>query len=294
MKHIPAIATPPAFGTLPYSMTNDYLFRAVLQKNNNVLKGLICALLHLKPHEVFSVSITNPIELGKAIDNKTFILDVKVLLNNHTRINLEMQVLNEGNWPERSLSYLCRSFDTLLKSQDYSQVQPAIHIGFLNFTLFPEYPEFFANYMLMNVKNYSIYSDKFRLSVVDLTQIHLATDEDKDYLIDYWASLFNATTWEDIHMIAQKSNCLKEASETLYQLIQDENIRLQCQARDDYYRRERKLEKVETMEAAILELTSINEELISTNKELTFSNLEKDNLIEKLKAEIEQLRNGSR
>ena len=44
----------------------------------------------------------NPIMLGEAINHKTFFLDVFVILNNHTRINLELQVVNEQNWPERS------------------------------------------------------------------------------------------------------------------------------------------------------------------------------------------------
>ena len=31
----------------PYGMTNDYMFRLILEKNNYVLKGLICSLLSL-------------------------------------------------------------------------------------------------------------------------------------------------------------------------------------------------------------------------------------------------------
>ena len=38
----------PQSGALIVPMTNDYLFRALLQRNNLVLKGLICALLHMK------------------------------------------------------------------------------------------------------------------------------------------------------------------------------------------------------------------------------------------------------
>ncbi len=34
-------------GKLPYKLTNDYMFRAVFQKNQNALKGLLCALLGL-------------------------------------------------------------------------------------------------------------------------------------------------------------------------------------------------------------------------------------------------------
>lgn len=59
-----------ATGAIPYNMTNDYMFRAVLQKNNKVLKGLICALLHLNETEVISVTIMNPIILGDALEDK--------------------------------------------------------------------------------------------------------------------------------------------------------------------------------------------------------------------------------
>lgn len=31
-------------GVIPYNMTNDYMFRYILQENETVLRGLICAL----------------------------------------------------------------------------------------------------------------------------------------------------------------------------------------------------------------------------------------------------------
>ena len=80
------------------------------------------------------------------------------------------------------------------------------------------------------------YRDKLQLRVLDLTQIELATDEDKAHNIDYRAKLFNAKTWEELNMLASEKDILKEASETVYTLTQEEKIRLQCQAREDYYR----------------------------------------------------------
>ena len=68
-------------------------------------------------------------------------------------------------------------------------------------------------------------------------EIYLATDEDKACHIDFWASLFKARTWEELHMLSQNNEYLKEASETVYHLTQEEKVRLQCQAREDYYRR---------------------------------------------------------
>lgn len=244
-----------ATGIIDYQFTNDYMFRAILQKNKTVLKALICALLHLHPKDITSVSITNPIELGKRMEDKDFILDIVISLNDNLLINLEMQIANQLNWTDRSLIYLCRTFDQLNSGQDYSETKPAIHIGFLDFTPFPKIPEFYATYKLLNVKNQNIYSDKFILSVVDLTQIALATEEDKAHQIDYWAKLFKATTWEEIRMIANKDKYLREASETLYTLNADEMIRQQCQARADYYRLHnsinRKLEQLTSQNNAL-------------------------------------------
>lgn len=225
-----------ATGKMPYSLTNDYLFRALLQRNNRVLKHLICALLHLRPEEVSTVTIENPIVLGDALDSKTFVLDVRVLLDNHALLNLEMQVVNYMNWPERSLSYLCRNFDQLQSGQDYHEALPVIHIGFLDFTLFPEHPEFYATYKLLNVKNHHIFTDKFVLSVVDLKQIEMATEEDRRWRIDYWANLFKATTWEEVKMLAEQNPIMEDAVVTMYEMSAEDAIREQCWAREDYYK----------------------------------------------------------
>lgn len=232
-----------ATGVIQYNMTNDYMFRYILQKNKKVLKGLICSLLHLQPEQIKNVEITNPIDLSEDIDGKDFILDINVLLNDNTQINLEMQVENKHNWPDRSLAYLCRSFDQLYRGQEYEEALPVIHIGFLDYTLFPDVPEFYTKNMLMNVKNHRIYNDKFTLSVVDLSQIELATEEDKAYNIDYWARLFKAKTWEDIKMLAEKNEYLQEAAQSVYMANAEEIVRQKCRAREDAERHERTLKR---------------------------------------------------
>lgn len=67
-----------------------------------------------------------------------------------------------------------------------------------------------------------ILADIHSLSVLDLTRIDLATEEDRQYQIDHWASLFSATTWEELKMLAQDNDYIKEASETVYHLTQEE------------------------------------------------------------------------
>ncbi|MBO6299221.1 MAG: hypothetical protein J6N53_10280 [Lachnospiraceae bacterium] len=73
---------------------------------------------------------------------------------------------------------------------------------------------------------------------MDLTRIDLATTEDQEYNIDKWARLFKAKTWEDIKMVAAKNQMIDDAATTIYQLTADERIRQQCEAREDYLRRQ--------------------------------------------------------
>ena len=232
-----------ATGKLKYNLTNDYLFRATLQESPATLREVVRSVLGLSLEQICSVEILNPIILGQNIAAKDFILDVRVLLNNNTQVNLEMQVLNHGNWPERSLQYLCRSFDQLNKGEDYLHVKPVIQVCFLNFTLFEDNREFFSTHMFTNIKNHRIYSDKLKLLVVDLTCIELATEEDKNRHTDCLAKLFKATTWEEIKMLASNNTMIENAAETIYRLSADEAIREQCEAREDYYRLQRTVQK---------------------------------------------------
>lgn len=237
-----------ATGKVDYTFTNDYMFRIVFQENLIALKGLICSVLCMEEHKVKEIKILNPIVPGKAIDNKTFIMDIKITLNDDTILNLEMQVRDEGNWQERSLSYLCRNFDNLNKGSDYSEIKKAIHIGFLNYTLFPDKPEFCAAYMMQNIRNHNIYSSKFLLKVIELNQIELATDEDRANGIDQWAKLFNSTTWEEFRMCAQNNEAIEEAVKDIYKYNSDWLIREECIAREEYYARQKyKDDKIKTL-----------------------------------------------
>ena len=232
-----------ATGELNIKLVNDYLFRALLQKNNRVLKGVIASLLHMKMEDIQSVIIKNEIILGKHIPDKAFILDIRVLMNDNSIINLEMQVVDQCNWVERSMSYLCRCFDNLSKGDDYINAKPVVQIGLLDYTLFPDAPEFYASYYLMNEKSHKIYSDKLRISVVDLTHIDLATDEDKLYGIDHWARLFKSRTWEDLKMLAENNPIIDEAASTIYSISQDNILLEQIRARDEAIAHENYLRK---------------------------------------------------
>lgn len=297
-----------ATGTNPYGLTNDCMFHMVFQKDMVALEGLICAVLHLEPENIKEIEVCNPLEIGKTIDSKNFYLDLKIEFNNDTIVNLEMQLMNRGNWPERSLSYLCRSYDSLEKGEDYKNVRSAIHIGFIDFTLFPDEPEFCATYMLSNVKTNRIYTSKFKLKVVELNHTEIATDEDKYYKIDRWARLFKSTTWEELRMCAGEDAAMQSAVKMVYEYNEEEAVRDMCRARkealafEEYMKqeKERLLAQKEALESEIKQAV-VEKEQAETEKEVyrqRAENLEAEvegmkYEMERLQKEIEELRKRS-
>lgn len=80
-------------------------------------------------------------------------------------------------------------------------------------------------------------------------------------------------------MLAQKDEYIQDASNTIYQLSQEEMIRLQCQAREDYYRRQRSVERR-------------MQEQSNTIQEQENIIAEQQDTIAALQAEMERLRKG--
>ncbi len=223
-------------GTLDIKPKNDYMFRAVLQSNKKALKGLLSALLSISIEDMIDVDILNPIKLGEAFDEKTIVLDLNILLNNGKIINLEMQILNQGDWSERSLYYLSKNYAQLKRGQTYKDILPVTHIGIVDFSPFPENKQFYSEYYLRETKTNHKYSDKLCIRMLNLTQIENVTDEERQSTLYQWAKLFRATTWEEIKMLANKDSSISEFTSTLYEMSEDEKIYQQCLARERYER----------------------------------------------------------
>lgn len=223
-----------ATGKIPYGFTNDYMFRAVFQKNQKALKGLLSAVLGMSQEEIVSCEITNPIILGEAIDDKTCVLDIRLVLNYEKKINLEMQIGNILNWPKRSLYYTCDMYVDLHKGEDYEQAQPCIHIGFVNTSPFKDYHEFYSKYQLVNVENGHVYTGDFVLIVIQLDQVNKVVVDNQNRDIYRWTKLFMAREWEEVFQMAEESEAMQEAVVTLCNMTEDEKIKQQCWARQRY------------------------------------------------------------
>ena len=136
----------------------------------------------------------------------------------------------------------------------------------------------------VNEKNLQTYTDKFRLGVLNLKQIELATEEDKQFKIDYWAKFFKAKTWEEIKMLAAQYPIIADAAVSIHEMTAEEKIRAICETRADYDRIER------TWKLEIAELQEANDNLQEANDNLQAQLNDSNSENAQLRAEIEALK----
>lgn len=210
--------------------------------------------------------------------------NVAGMVNGATRQKLTQAAMRKMMIPKRTLDEQINIVDKLnrvveikkKRQKELEELDNLIKSQFVN-----PYPHYFftrCGQLFFFVDNHLLYSDKFALSVVNLRQIELATEEDKTYHIDYWARIFKAKTWEDIKMLAKENEYLQEAANSLYVANADEIVRQQCRAREDAERRERTLERDKRL------LEEKNVKLANQIDELTQQNNEKDARIAELEA----------
>ena len=253
-----------------------------MQRNQDILKSLIGACLHLSADQIQTVEVLNPIMLGKQVGDKEYLLDLKVLMNSSVSLDMEMQVVDYHDWPERSLQYLCRLFDDLNRGAGYKETKSAIHIGILDYEVFPGKCTLRDAYCLMNEKTYAPYTDKFWIYQICLKKAEEATEEDRLFKTDLWARFFKTTSWEDLIMLARKDMVIASAVETVNQLWADREIRYQIEAREDRIKREKAREE---------QLRLADETIANQKKEINDQREEINNQKEELKMQRELLAN---
>ena len=215
-----------------YGMSNDYLFKAVMQEQDDVLRNLLCALLNLQEEDVVTCKIENPIRLGESVGDKECILDIKLLLNGNKNINVELQIKKDDDWPERSLLYWARSYDDIKAGESYRNLKPTYHIGIIDFPLYEGDDELYSEYRILDVENHRIYTEKFGIYVLNLSNVDNPKNADKQVV--KWARIFKAKTLKELEEIAGEEEAFKKMVLEIRKLSKDEKVKQQMAARADY------------------------------------------------------------
>ena len=194
-------------------------------KNTKIVKGFLMALLDLKEYEIKKIEITDPFTLGKNNEEKEGILDIKLILNQNRKINIEMQNTYQDDWTERSLFYNCRMFtDGFQKGHPYGELPPCIHVGILSFNQMIS-PNYYHKISLMDEKTKEIYSRKFQFHMLELKKLENVKEKQKRKPLYQWAKLIAAQTWEELEQESKGNKYMERALEEMIKISQDEKER---------------------------------------------------------------------
>ena len=202
-------------------LTNNYAFQKIF-KNAKIVKGFLMALLNLKEYEIKKIEISDPFTLGENNEEKEGILDIKLVLNQNRKINIEMQNTYQDDWTERSLFYNCRMFtDGFQKGHPYGELPPCIHVGILNFNQMIS-PNYYHKFYLMDEKTKEIYSRKFQFHMLELKKLKYAKEKQQRKPLYQWAKLIAEQTWEELEQESKGNKYMERALEEMIKISQDE------------------------------------------------------------------------
>lgn len=147
---------------------SDVAFKE-LMRNEQVRRQFVSDALGMPLSEIRSVRLENTFLSRRSRQEKQCILDVKLLLNDNSRINVELQIRRLAYWDKRSLFYLAKMYtDGVYAGQDYDKLKKCIVIDILDFNL-DESEDYHRVYTLLDKKG-NQYSDQFEVHIIELNK----------------------------------------------------------------------------------------------------------------------------
>ena len=181
---------------LKYTMQTDTLFKILFTKYPDLLKRLIAELLGIQYESIEEFAIVNPDISPEELGKKFCRLDINMIVNGQ-KIDLEIQVTDEGNYPERSLFYWAKEFATgISEGEDYRELPRTIIISILGFVQFPNSANFHSEFQALEVTTHVPLTDKMCLHYYELPKLSPLDNADSGR--DLWLKLFNAKTEEEL------------------------------------------------------------------------------------------------
>ncbi|MCL1983504.1 MAG: Rpn family recombination-promoting nuclease/putative transposase [Clostridiales bacterium] len=184
--------------TLKYKMTNDILFKLLFVKNPDLLKRLVAELLGIRLEDIGQFEITNPEMPPESLGDKFCRLDINMTVDGQ-RVDLEIQVADEGDYPERSLYYWAREYSSALgEGKDYRALPRTVVVSIVTFKLF-SCAEYHSEYQPLEVTRHTSLTDKQAMHYFELPKLPEAVDAGDE--LKLWLTLFKAETEEELRKI---------------------------------------------------------------------------------------------
>ena len=207
----------------------DFAFKEIMA-NETARTGFLAAVLELNPESIKETVILNTFLRREHEDDKQGILDVRLRMDNETEIDIEIQLSELNIWADRSLFYLAKMFTEQIKpGESYRLLKKCVSISILEFVLFNDEANFYSCFHIMEDTRHFRYTDKMEFHVIELPKL----PEKEDYTkLELWAKFINAEKQEEFDMLAEKDSYIDSAYRQLQIISQDEQMRMEYEARE--------------------------------------------------------------
>lgn len=209
----------------------DFAFKEIMMDEQARI-GFLSAVLKLNPVDIRETIILNTYLRKLHEDEKQGILDVRILMNNDTEIDIEIQLSPLSVWADRSLFYLAKMYTEQIEAgQDYSIFKKCVSISILDFTLFSDTASFYSCFHLREDSRNTIYTDKMEFHVLELPKIPKELRKDSNE-IELWGKFISAERKEEFDLLAEKNIYIGSAYKHLQIISQDKQKRMEYEARE--------------------------------------------------------------
>jgi predicted transposase/invertase (TIGR01784 family) len=169
---------------------NDVAFRKIFGDENKkeILISFLNNILEFNgtDKEIIDITIKNPYQVPKLKELKETILDIKAVDKRNIHYIIEMQVFHTTAFEKKVLFYVSKSYYQQLKrAEDYPKLNQVIFLGFLNFKLFNENPDYATRHLILDEKTNKNHFQDFELNFVELPKFTKTLEELKD-IKDKW------------------------------------------------------------------------------------------------------------
>jgi len=188
-------------------------------KNPDLLKQLVCELIGIKLESIGEFSITNPEIPPEIFGDKFCRLDINMTVDGQ-RVDLEIQVRDEGDYPERVLYHWAREYSSALpEGGDYIDLPRTVIVSIINFNLF-DCKEYHSKFQPLEVTRHTLLSDKMSFYFFELNKLPKEIKADDMLLL--WLALFKAETEEELKKIELMEVPIMEQAIKAYHKIKTE------------------------------------------------------------------------
>lgn len=208
----------------------DYAFKEIM-RNTQARVGFLSAILKLNPLNIKETQILNT-NLRKVHENdKQGILDVRILMNNNTEIDIEIQLSPLNVWADRSLFYLSKLYtEQIEEGQSYSVFKKCVSISILDFKLFKDTEEFYSCFHLLEDTRHTLYTDKMEFHILELPKLPKELEENSSDMV-LWGKFISAENKEEFETLAEKNESIQSAYKQLQVISQDKQKQMEYTAR---------------------------------------------------------------